>query len=92
MAARGYAERPAGTLGTLRLQTIGLLSAFNKSGRQPAGRHPARGCSPLSSHLQPADPVPVAEDRSAEGVGDRTGSQPHSQLARRWPLWVWPRA
>jgi hypothetical protein len=32
MAAGGYAERPAGTLGTLRLQTTGLLSAFNKSG------------------------------------------------------------
>jgi hypothetical protein len=31
MAAGGYAERPAGTLGTLRLQTTGLLSAFNKS-------------------------------------------------------------
>jgi putative transposase len=32
MAAGGYAERPAGTLRTLRLQTTRLLSAFNKSG------------------------------------------------------------
>jgi putative transposase len=38
MAAGGYAERPAGTLGTLRLQTTRLLSAFNKSGApDPAG-------------------------------------------------------
>jgi hypothetical protein len=38
MAAGGYAERPAGTLGTLRLQTTRLPSAFNKSGApDPAG-------------------------------------------------------
>ena len=32
MAAGGYAERPAGTLRTLRLQTTGLLSGIQQVG------------------------------------------------------------
>ena len=54
MAAGGYAERPAGTLRTLRLQTTRLLSAFNKSG--PPQNRPDRLLRRIGRLADPTGP------------------------------------
>ena len=75
MAAGGYAERPAGTLGTLRLQTTGLLSAFNKSGAPDPAREAAQIAMERSLPLTVVCRV-LGAPRSTVYARRRAGAQP----------------
>ena len=91
MAAGGYAERPAGTLGTLRLQTTGLLSAFNKSGApDPAGEAAQiamdascrwRWCAGCSARPAPASTPAVPSAGAGGRPGPATSISDHDLVA-----------